>query len=125
MLLAAIALVPVSSASFADQAASRDELEADPPPASPHPSRGLSHTGKTREGFGACLSEDLFKQWIAATVNRDQPELANLVRKGCIRLRGGLSASIIDRSWSGSVKARVFLEDESTVFWTYPEAITR
>jgi hypothetical protein len=125
MLLATLALLPLAWAAFADEAASPEELEPELPPASIQPTRGLPRTGTTQEGFGACISEDLFKQWLAATAKQDKPELANLVRKGCIRLRGGLSASIIDRSWAGSVKARVFLEDESTVFWTYPEAIVR
>jgi hypothetical protein len=101
----------------------REDLASEPPPASPTPYREPKYGGTTKQGFAACISEDLFRQWVAAAVKRDKPGMAHLLAQGCIRLRGGLGASILDRSWTGTVKARLYLEDESTVFWTYKEAI--
>ena len=100
-----------------------ENLASESPPASPTPDRGPQYGGTTKEGFAACISEGLFRQWISAAVKRDKPGMAQLLSQGCIRLRGGLGASILDRSWTGTVKARVYLEDEATVFWTYREAI--
>jgi hypothetical protein len=78
----------------------------------------------TNAGYGACLTEDLFDQWVTAFVDQDQRSQRHLLENGCIILRAGLPISVLDRNWTGVIRARIYAEDgDALEVWTYQEAV--
>lgn len=77
----------------------------------------------TKAGFAACLTEELFDQWVTAAVQKDQRGMAYLLGAGCVLLRQGLPVSVLDRTWTGQIRIRIYAGDEALEFYTYGEAV--
>ena len=76
-------------------------------------------------GYGACLSEDLFDQFISAAVKKDERALQYLLENGCIGTKAGIQVSVLDRTWTGKAKVRAYVGDNAVILWTNIENIYR
>jgi len=76
-------------------------------------------------GYGACLSEDLFDQFISASVKKDEQAFQYLLKNGCIITKAGIQVSVLDRTWTGTAKVRAYVGDSAVVLWTNTENIQR
>jgi len=74
--------------------------------------------------YVACITEALFNEIQQAAANRDKTQWIYLRKHGCIMPKAGLKASVMSRTWTGTVKVRVYLKDTSVVLWTYDEALS-
>lgn len=75
-------------------------------------------------GYGACMSADLFDQFVSAQVKSDERALTYLLSNGCIVTKAGIPITIINVSW-GTVKVRAYSGDTSVVVWTNSENIRK
>lgn len=99
-------------------APARDEASASTTDSEP------SYAARTVDGYGACVSEEHFSQWVSALAAKDKPGLEFLVSKGwCFFPKPGLGASILDRTWTGTIKVRLYVGDESLEVWMLREAV--
>ena len=74
-------------------------------------------------GYGACISEDLFKEWVNAATNKDLRSRDYLLENGCLYPKPGTTISVIDTN-RGIAKVRVFLKHKRTIIlWTFIENI--
>lgn len=73
-------------------------------------------------GYAACLSESKYDEYLTTSANGDHAAMVHLSRY-CVMLRGGLQASVLDRTWGGTVKIRIYIGDNTTVLWTAMENI--
>ena len=73
-------------------------------------------------GYAACVSEITYDEYLTASMNGDDAALKHLANS-CIMLRGGLQVSVLDRTWTGTVKIRVYAGDNNTVLWTVMENV--
>jgi len=77
----------------------------------------------TKGGYAACVSEDLFNQVISAITKEDERGFQYLMNNGCVMLQSGLSLSVLDRTWTGTAKIRVYLGNDAMIVWTNTENI--
>lgn len=86
----------------------------------------LSNTAQAESlkgGYGACVSKDLFDQFTSATVKKDERAFQYLLKNGCVITKAGIPVSVLDRTWTGTVKVRAYVGDSALVLWTYMENI--
>ncbi len=78
----------------------------------------------TQAGYAFCLSEEAYDQLTTAIINNDQHAQDFLYKMGACgpSLKGGLPATVLDRTWMGLVQARVYLDDNAFVVWGPMEA---
>ena len=74
------------------------------------------------EGMGACVSADLFDQFVTATVANDELAFGYLLKNGCFITNGGQPVSVIDSDW-GTVHVRAYTSAGAVEVWTYSENI--
>lgn len=74
-------------------------------------------------GYGACISKDLFKQFISAAVEKDERAFQYLLKNGCIVTRAGTEISILSVSLLGTAKVRAYVGDTAIILWTNTENI--
>jgi hypothetical protein len=74
-------------------------------------------------GHVACFTENLLDQFIDALVNEDARAREYLFQNGCFVPKQGLDVTILERSWPGRARVRVYLEDGTFEFWTNKENI--
>ena len=84
-----------------------------------------AYAEKLKGGYGACLSEDLFSQFISAAVKKDKRALQYLLKNGCIITKAGIQVSVLDRTWTGTAKVRAYVGDSAVILWTNTENIQR
>jgi len=72
-------------------------------------------------GYVACISAELFDQVTTFSVNKDYKGIDYLMKHGCILTKKGIEFSLIDRSFTGTAKIRVYSNDESFILWTNNE----
>ena len=72
-------------------------------------------------GYGACISADLFDQFTTVAVNNDEKGINYLLKNGCFVTKKGIEFSLIDRSFTGTAKIRVYSGDEAFILWTNNE----
>lgn len=75
--------------------------------------------------YGACVSEDLFDQFISASVKKDEQAFQYLLKHGCIITKAGIKISVLDRTWTGTAKVRAYVGDSAVILWTNTENIQR
>ena len=73
----------------------------------------------TSGGYGACISEEYYKEWNSADTNGMQ-YLVNSNK--CFILKSGLEYSMVDRGWMSSV-IRVYIGGNGIKLWTANENI--
>lgn len=78
----------------------------------------------TKRGI-ACLSKDSLLQVIRANNENDAQAIKYLFKYNCFVTKPGHSLSILDRTWSGLVKARVYGGSGAFVIWTLNNNIQR
>jgi hypothetical protein len=83
------------------------------------------HTESLKGGYPACLTQDLFDQYIAAAVKKDVRAIKYLHKNGCIIAKKGIPVSVLDTSWTGTAKVRAYLGDKAVILWTNVENIQR
>ena len=74
------------------------------------------------EGRGACVSAELFDQFVTAIVASDELALDYLLKSGCFITNGGQPVSVIDSDW-GTVHVRAYTDAGAVEIWTYSENI--
>jgi len=72
-------------------------------------------------GYGACVSADLFDQFTTVAVNNDQNGINYLLKNGCFITTKGIEFSLLDRSFTGTAKIRVYKGNETIILWTNNE----
>lgn len=72
-------------------------------------------------GYGACISEELFDQFVTLSVQKDEKGINYLLKNGCFITREGVDFSLLDRSFTGVSKIRVYAGNETIILWTYNE----
>ncbi len=78
-----------------------------------------------KKGYGACITEDLYDQFVSAAVDKDNRALKYLVGNGCVITKAGIPVSIIDSKWTGKVKVRAYVGDGAIVVWTNRKALRK
>lgn len=78
---------------------------------------------ETREGYPACLTEELLDQMLTAVAQKDRRGGAYLLENGCVALRGGLPVSVLETRWGGTLQMRVYVDDEALVLWAPHQAV--
>ena len=81
---------------------------------SPVTAATLVYSEMLKGGYVACLSEDLFDQYITAAVKEDKLALQYLLKNGCIITKTGIQVSVLDITW-GTAKIRVYIGDSAVV----------
>jgi len=84
-----------------------------------------AHAETLKGGYGACVSADLFDQFISASVKNDVRAFNYLFKNGCLITRGGINVSVLDNTWTGVAKVRAYSGDVSIVLWTNTENISK
>ena len=74
------------------------------------------------QGRGACISAELFDQYVTAIVTNDELSLEYLLKVGCVITSGGQSVSVLDSNW-GTVHVRAYTDEMTVELWTYSENI--
>ena len=72
-------------------------------------------------GYAACISQDLFDQFVTVASTNDENGINFLLKNGCVITKKGLKFSLLDRGFTGWAKIRVYAGDKSFVLWTYNE----
>jgi len=76
------------------------------------------------ENSRACINEEFFDQQVKANITNDMPALEYLFKNGyCIMMNKNYQASILNNTWSGKVKVRVYADKNTAELWTYRESI--
>ena len=85
---------------------------------------GGSAGAETTQGkYVVCLSEKAYDEMSTALAKEDTAALKFLEKQGlCFFLKEGLQASVLDRDWTGGVKARIYVGDSAVVVWGPMEA---
>lgn len=74
-------------------------------------------------GMGACLSAELFDQFVTGTVAGDEMAIMYLIDNGCIITNGGQPVSVLNSSWDGIAHVRAYTDTGAVELWTYRENI--
>lgn len=83
-----------------------------------------SRAATLKENSRACISEEFFDQQVKAKIAKDMTAIEYLFKNGyCILVNKDYQASIIDTTFSGKVKVRVYAGKIATELWTYMESI--
>ena len=86
----------------------------------------FSEAVSIKEGAPACTKEDLFSQWITAQNKKDKRAAGWLLENGCIITASEFPATILDTTWTGTAKLRIYAPDgQAFVVWTYIEAVNK
>lgn len=85
----------------------------------------VAHAETLKGGYGACLSEELFDQFISASVKKDEQAFQYLLKNGCIITKAGINVSVLDRTWTGTSKIRAYVGNNAVVLWTNNENIQK
>jgi hypothetical protein len=72
-------------------------------------------------GYGACVSEELFDQFVTFGVQKDMKGTEYLLKNGCFITKEGIEFSLIDRSFTGTSKIRVYINNDAIILWTNNE----
>ena len=84
----------------------------------------FSEAASIKEGAPACSTEDLFSQWVSAQVNKDKLAAGWLLKNGCIITNSEFPATVLDTSWTGTAKLRIYAPDgQGFVVWSYIESV--
>ena len=70
-----------------------------------------------------CATKSLYRQFRKALDDKDDRLTRYLINNGCLFPDPNLPVSILDRGWTNWLKVRVYVGDDSGVFWTSREAI--
>ena len=73
-------------------------------------------------GYAACTSENTYDEYITASIKGDDTALRYLSRS-CLILKKGLHVSVLDRTWTGTVKIRAYAGNDTIVLWTAMENV--
>lgn len=76
-----------------------------------------------KAGYAICFSEKSFEEVTTAIVNNDVRQLEYLEKAGlCGITNAGVEYSLLDSTWTGTAKIRVYVGDQSALAWTNVEA---
>lgn len=82
---------------------------------------GTANADSLKGNYGACVSEDLFDQFVTASTRDDHKAFSYLLQNGCILTKPGISVSVLETTWTGKAKVRAYVGDTSVVLWTFKE----
>lgn len=72
----------------------------------------------------ACVSEEAYDQMQETFIKEDLAARKWLFSKRlCIVTNATYPATVLDRTWTGIVKIRVYVGDDAVVLWTQKEAL--
>jgi len=76
------------------------------------------------KGGAACFSEELYDELSSYVARKDMKGFQYMLDSGkCLILKEGLDASVIDTTWTGLAKIRVYTKAGSMVLWTAIEFV--
>lgn len=79
-----------------------------------------------RGGYPACLTKELYNQFMNAYMDQNEPELEYLLRSGCGFPQSGLKVALLDYSMlDAKAKVRIFIGDKAVVMWTHYKNVNR
>ena len=84
---------------------------------------GIASAEKIIKGAPACLTADLFDQLVTAMNKNDENALQYLMNNGCIVTNDTYSATVLDRTWTGTIKVRVYVKGDAVELFTFMEAV--
>lgn len=80
---------------------------------------GVASAQTLKSEHPVCATEDLLDEIQMARVDNDERTVQYLMKQGCVKPQPGLPISIIERTWGGNVKVRIYMDDgEAVVAWT-------
>jgi hypothetical protein len=79
----------------------------------------------TKGGYPACTSESAFDEFMQALARKDKNGMQYLLGNNCIVTKGGLQISVLDTTWTGKAKIRVYMDGNGYVMWTNSKNIVR
>ncbi len=82
-------------------------------------------SGTLKGGYPACVTKALFDQIVTALVSKDENAFNYLMKSGCVSTKAGLPVTILDWSFSGTAKVRVYVGGKSIVLFTNMENVIR
>ncbi len=76
-----------------------------------------------KAGYPICFTEKSFDEVTTAIVNNDTRQLEYLEKSNlCGITNSSAEYSLLDRTWTGIAKIRVYVGDQSALAWTNVEA---
>lgn len=81
--------------------------------------------GRTKGGDAACLTKDLYDQFLDAAVQNDRRAAEYLMDNGCLILRAGLPASVLDLGFMGWAQVRIYTDEGAVTLFTDRGAVVR
>lgn len=76
-----------------------------------------------KDDYGACLTKDLLNQLFDANHNKDEKAWFWLMKNGCLTTKKEWQISVIERTFSGKTKIRVYTKNDSVILWTDSSSI--
>ena len=84
---------------------------------------GAASAKTLKTGYPICFTEKSFDELVTAIVNNDSRQINYLEKAGlCGIISTNVEYSLLDRTWTGTAKVRVYVGNESAVAWTNLEA---
>lgn len=84
---------------------------------------GAAQAKTLKPGYPICFTGKAFEEVTTAIVNNDVRQLEYLEKAGlCGVTNAGIKYSLLDRTWTGTAKVRVYFGDQSALAWTNTEA---
>lgn len=81
--------------------------------------------GRTKGGHAACLTKELYDQFLDAAAQKDRRAGEYLLDNGCLILRAGLPASVLDLGFMGWAEVRIYTDEGAVTLFTDRGAVVR
>lgn len=85
----------------------------------------LAYSATLKKESFVCLTEEKYDQLIRAISTDDMRGAKYLMGNGCILTNRAVEVSILDQTWSGGVKLRMYTEQGTAEVWTNIESVNR
>lgn len=72
-----------------------------------------------------CLSKDLYDEIMLAVVKKDETAFDHLLKLGCAFSKAGVKFSLLEVTWTGAVRIRIYTGDTSLIVWTSPANVAK
>lgn len=71
----------------------------------------------------ACQTSEQFDQLYSAIAQDDKRGMRHMLENGCLFTSREADVSILDRTWTGKTKVRVYIGNDAAVLWTDANSI--
>ena len=88
---------------------------------------GLVNAETLKGGYEICMTKEQLTELAQHKVKRDQQGYEYLMKEGMVNgcgiSKAGVRVSVLDGTWSGAVKVRIYFGNDSATLWTFRENI--